>query len=89
MRKGQVNCDNHGWIEGYIICRCILDKGAPVDLVFRPENNRLGDILCSRGGPAHQVGELTLICRRCALERGFINWVGDNPKVSIIDSLSQ
>ncbi len=76
----KVECDGHGWQFGYIICRCILDEGKQVKMVFRPENGDLGEILCKRGGSSHSVNELTLICQKCALERQFIDINGDHPK---------
>lgn len=73
-----MKCPRHNdrEVPGFIICRCIVDGGLPVEHVILPEGKGLeppdlGEILC--GGRKHDdVDLLMLICYDCAVEAGYV-----------------
>jgi hypothetical protein len=71
---GLVHCDQHGPIDGYVICSCVLLFGERVQHVEPYTRTRPGEILCKRFED-HEVFEYRLICKLCAIELG-LNQIG-------------
>lgn len=77
MKKKYVNCETHGRVTGYCICRCIVDRGEPVRTVHEPNPNAqgirrtIGDIICDKPAKEHTRDELLIICRNCAVNNGW------------------
>jgi len=74
MSKYRVKCDRHGRIYGYVICLCLLKAPRLASHIVHPDKEatdarQLGELTC---GKKHSVDDLTLICERCAVEKGFV-----------------
>lgn len=72
-----VSCDRHGkGRSGYVACLHVVDGGEPAVHAIPPSGvgdmGKIGSIACARGYDAHDVDELTLVCERCAIEKGWV-----------------
>lgn len=70
-------CDDHGAGQPvYVVCVHVAEKGAQVEYIEHPEESGdgIGTILCGQehGTEVVLVSELTLVCRSCAREAGWV-----------------
>jgi hypothetical protein len=69
--RRQLNCGEHGWRNGYIICTHVLARQVTPAHIVRATPWEMGEILCVACFDP-PLDDLKLICESCAIVHGHL-----------------